>query len=175
MQTLDLTAAVTSGARRFTLSERGNAAVGYQLSFRYHVPAGKADAESPLSLELTYDRTTINVGDTLTATAKVTNRTTAESPMVVLELPTPAGFAVAAEDFVKLAEAGTIAKWQAGPGGTVVYLRSIGAGKSLTLPYRLRGLMPVKVTAAAGRAYEYYDPDRQAHGIATALTVSARP
>jgi hypothetical protein len=125
MQTLDLTSAVASGARRFTLSERGNAAVGYQLSFRYHVPAGKADAEGLLSLEVVYDRTEVNVGDAVTATAKVTNRSAAESPMVVLELPTPAGFAAVTEDFAKLVEAGTVAKWQAGPSGTVVYLRDL--------------------------------------------------
>jgi len=35
--------------------------------------------------------------------------------------------------------------------------------------------MPVKVTVPAARAYEYYDPDRQGHGKAVKMTVTARP
>src|SRR5262249_25120595 len=152
----DLSAALAAGARRFTLSQPGGAAVGYQLAFRYHVPAGKPDAASPLSLEVAYDRTELPVGDAVTATAKVANRGTAAAPLVVLELPTPAGCAAVAEDFAKLVEAGTVAKFQAGPRGTVVYLRELEAGKPLSLVYRLRALTPGKVTAAAARAYEYY-------------------
>jgi hypothetical protein len=175
MQTVDLTAALTAGAKRITLSERGNAAVGYQLALRYHVPEGKPETERPLSLEIAYDRPEVVVGDMVTATAKVANRAATTAPMVVLELPTPAGFAAVAEDFAKLVEAGTVAKFQVGPRSTMVYLRGLESAKPLALTYRLRSLMPVKVTAAAGHAYEYYDTDRQAHSASVQLIVTPRP
>lgn len=175
MQTVDLSDALASGARQFTLSERGKAAVGYQLAFRYHVPTDKADGASPLFLALDYDRNEVTVGDAVKATARAVNRGKVESPMVVLKLPTPPGFVAVSEDFTKLVEEGTIAKFQAGPRATVVYLRGLDANRPLTLTYRLRAATPGKVTATAGRVYEYYDADRQAHSNPTQLTIVARP
>ena len=95
--------------------------------------------------------------------------------MVMLDLPVPAGFAPAAEDFAALTEAGAVARFQVRPGGVLVYLRDLPPGRPLELVYRLRATMPVKVTAPGARVYEYYDPDKQGTSAATRLTVTSRP
>jgi hypothetical protein len=114
------------------------------------------------------------VDEAVKATARVVNRADWPSPMVMLELPVPAGFAVAADDLAALLQAGAIAKFQAGPRNVLVYLRDLPPGKPLKLSYRLRATMPAKVAAPPARAYEYYDPDRQGHSAAARLTVKAR-
>jgi hypothetical protein len=172
MQQIDLSALLTPGPHRLTITEQGEAGTGYQLAFRYHVPGGVADRREPLGIDLVYDRTELTVGDVVTATATVTNRMTQTAPMVMLDLPIPAGFVVVAEDLEALVKSGTIAKFQRTPRQAIVYLRGLQPGKALTLRYRLRSTMPVKVTVPAARVYEYYNPDRQGQTRPLRLTVA---
>jgi uncharacterized protein YfaS (alpha-2-macroglobulin family) len=125
-----------------------------------------------LSIGLAYDKTTLSVNDSVGVAATVVNKTSEAAPMIILDLPIPAGFAMVSEGFDKLVAAGTIAKYQLTPRSAVVYLRELSPGKPLVLPYRLRATMPVKLTVPAARAYEYYDPDRQAASNAAELIVS---
>jgi len=125
-----------------------------------------------LSIELAYDKTELSVNDTVGVTAIVANKTGEAAPMVILDLPIPAGFAVESEDFEKLVAAGTIAKYQLTPRSTIVYLRQLSPTEPLLLRYGLRATMPVKITVPPARAYEYYDPDKQVSSAATSLTVT---
>ena len=120
-----------------------------------------------MSVRLAYDRKEAEVGELVTATALAMNRDEKEqAPMVMLELPIPAGFALELSDFEKLQSADQrIAKYQAGPRSVLVYLRSIAANASVPLEYRLRAVMPVRVTGAAAHIYEYYDPARQGFSV----------
>jgi hypothetical protein len=176
MQQVDLSEHVGVGEHRLTLTEPSGTAAGYQVTFRYHVPAADRPAPSePLAIALAYDRTDLTVGDSVTATATVVNQMPQVAPMVLLDLPIPAGFAVATEDFAKLVGDGLIAKYQLNPRSVIVYLRGLEPGKpGLTLRYQLRATMPVKVTVPPARAYEYYDPDKRGVSPAARLTVTQR-
>ena len=94
--------------------------------------------------------------------------------MVILDLPIPAGFAVEPDDFSRHLVDGTIAKYQVTPRSVIVYLRQLLPKEPLVLRYRLRATMPVKITAPGARAYEYYDPDKEATSPAVRLTVTPR-
>src|SRR5207244_11288444 len=96
----------------------------------------------------------LNVGDTVRVTAKVSNRMKETAPMVLVELPVPAGFTAAAADFQRLVQDNIIAKYQVQPRAVQVYLR--GLDKELTITYRLHAQMPVDIRVPAPRAYEYY-------------------
>ena len=116
------------------------------------------------------------VDETLTAVASVVNNRPEPAPMVILDLPIPPGFAIEADDLTRLVNAGSIAKFQLRPGAgaAIVYLRDLKPGAPLTLRYRLRATMPVKLTVPPARAYEYYDPSRRGTSSAVRLTVDAR-
>jgi alpha-2-macroglobulin-like protein len=176
MQQIDLSEVLGAGSTRVTLTERGDAATGYQLAFRYHAPGERQDkAEAPLAITIDYDRAELAVGDTVTATAKIVNRMNQTAPMVVLDLPIPGGFTMVAEDLAKLVDGKTIAKYQVNARTAVVYLRGLEPGKALELRYHLRATMPVKVTVPAGRAYQYYDPDKEGRSSPASLKVVQRP
>jgi hypothetical protein len=168
---IDLSEILTPGTHRLTLTERGDAATGYQVAFRYHVPASGPEKDEPLAIDLAYDRTELAVGDTVTATATVTNRTGQAAPMVMLDLPIPPGFGLAGEDFAGLVKAAAVARYQVTPRQVLVYLRGLEPGQALTLRYRLRAVMPARVTVPAARVYEYYDPDRQGRTQPFQMTV----
>jgi type II secretory pathway pseudopilin PulG len=174
MQQLDLSAQVTRGNHQLVITDRTGTATGYQAILAYHVPgADRSRGGEPLSIQLVYDKTALVVDDRVKATATVTNRTTVAAPMVILDLPIPAGFAVEAEDLESLRSSGKIAKYQVTPRNAIVYLRMLDPSVPLDLIYRLRATMPVKITAPPARAYEYYNPDYQATTASIMMTVAA--
>jgi hypothetical protein len=175
MRQIDLSAGLKPGTRRLTLTEKSGTAANFQVAFRHHVPsAGGPGKNEPLAVRLSYDRTEMQVDDTMTATATVTNQMKQAAPMVILDLPIPAGFALSADDLASMVQAGTIARYQVTPRSAIVYLRGLQPGASLKLTYRLRATMPVKAAVPAAQAYEYYDVDKRGKSAEARVTVTAR-
>ncbi|HEY1784769.1 MAG TPA: alpha-2-macroglobulin family protein, partial [Pirellulales bacterium] len=171
---IDVTSHVGVGTHRLSITGRGDTAAGYQVVARHYLPQAATPAAEPqLSIELAYDRTKLAVGDTVGVTATVLNHMPVEAPMVLVDLPIPPGFAVETAAFDQLVADHTIAKYQLTPRSVIVYLRALAPGVPLPLAYRLNTSMPVKVAAQPAIAYEYYNPDVQAVGTTTQLTVSA--
>ena len=78
------------------------------------------------------------MGEQIAATVNVTSPKEA-APMVMVELPVPAGFTASAGDFAALAGPGKkIAKVQTRPGQVLLYLTGLDAGESLKATYHLR-------------------------------------
>jgi hypothetical protein len=174
MQQMDLSTQVARGSHRLGITDRTGTATGYQATLAYHVPgADRPQGAEPLSIQLVYDKTTLVVDDRVRATATVTNRMADAAPMVILDLPIPAGFAVDVEDLETLRTSSKIAKYQVTPRSAIVYLRTLSPSEPLELVYHLRATMPVKITAPPARAYEYYNPDHQAQTAPTPMTVAA--
>jgi hypothetical protein len=173
MQQIDLTPHLGRGADRLSLAQTAGTAAGYQVALRYNVPGPAAGpADTPLTISVAYDRTELAVGESVTATATAVLRgSKAPAAMVMLELPVPAGFAASAEDFAELVNVGKVAKFQVRPRDVLVYLRDLAPDQPLSLNYRLAAKTAAKVTAAAPRVYEYYDPDRQGRGVEVSFTV----
>jgi uncharacterized protein YfaS (alpha-2-macroglobulin family) len=162
------------GRHRLTLTERSGAGIGYQAVFRHHVPqtAPAQKPDEPLEIDVAYDKTSLAVDDRVAATATVSNRTASVAPMIILDLPIPAGFAAEGDDFAQAVAKGLLEKYQMTPRSVIVYLRELRPGRPLALSYHLRATMPVKVEAAPARAYEYYNRDRTASGKPTRFTVA---
>jgi hypothetical protein len=172
MQQINLSSKLASGANRLTLTETTGTGVGYQVAFRYHVPqSGKPAEHEPLTINIEYDRTDVAVGESVKVAATVVNQMDKTAPMVILDLPIPAGFALDTDDLAKLVSEKKIEKFQVNARTAVVYLRGLEPGKPLKLPYTLRAKMPVRITAPAARVYEYYDTDKQGGGQPAKLTV----
>jgi hypothetical protein len=172
VQQIDLSAHMTAGQHHLVLAEKDDAATIYQVAFHYHVPGAAAQAKpDPLLIELHYDREELAVGDTVTAHATVRNQMPQAAPMVLLDLPIPAGFALVPGDLEEMVVAGTIAKFQVQPRSVLVYLRGLESNQTLKLRYRMRATMPVKLAVPPARAYEYYNRDRSGTSQGARITV----
>jgi uncharacterized protein YfaS (alpha-2-macroglobulin family) len=175
MQQVDLSARLAAGGHRLTISEPSGTGTGYLATLAYHLPgADRPVAGEPLAIRLQYDKTSLTVDDQVQATVTVTNRMAETAPMVILDLPIPAGFAVEAADLDTLLSAGKIAKYQVTPRSAIVYLRVLSPVEPLEMTYHLRATMPVKIVAQAARVYEYYNPDHRAATAPVAMQVTTK-
>jgi hypothetical protein len=157
VQHIDLTAHL-DGPQDLQVRETTQGGTVYQILFRYHVPevSREPKADGPLAIDMSYDKNELAVNDRLGVTARVVNRTDVEAPMVILDLPVPAGFAVESDDLRKLVQDQKIDKFQVTARKIIVYLRGLQPGQGLTLNYGLRATMSVKVQVRPAQAYEYY-------------------
>src|SRR5262249_6449084 len=147
---------------------------GYQVAFRYHAAGEQKKPDQPLAIQVAYERDQLQVGDVLRASVSVLNRRGAAAPMVMVDLPVPPGFTALTESFDRLVQDRVIEKYQRTSQSILLYLRSLPSQKALEFSYDLRASMPVRVTAPAARAYEYYDPDHHGHSETKVLVVAER-
>jgi hypothetical protein len=169
---------IGEGTHHLRIDDRGETEPCYEVVFAYHVPVADnppAPVEEPLTVALAFDRTTLAVDDRVTAVATLTNNRTEPAPMVILDVPIPAGFAIETDDLAGAVNAGLLAKFQLTPRSAILYLRDLKPGQPLKIQYRLRATMPVKLTVPPARAYEYYDPQRQGASTSTQLVVDSAP
>jgi hypothetical protein len=170
---IDLTGELTAGRHTLRLRRLASSAATYQVVFRYHEPGEDRQPQEPLSIAVEYENRELRTGNTLSATATVTNRMPDAAPMLLVELPIPAGFQLEVTDLDRLVAAGTVAKYQVQPTRALLYLRELKAGGALAVPYRLRAQMPVDIRAPAARVYEYYNPARQGFSTSKRLVVAS--
>ena len=172
MTQVPLTSYLRKGANRLTLTDLNGTKPGYQVVLRYHEPAPKQRGEGePFLVQVHYGKDEVKVGDLLQVKATVRNEQKEKSPMVMVELPIPAGFDVELDGWSKLVEQNRIAKFQLQPDKILVYLRDLDVGQTLELPFGLRAKMAARIQVPAARVYEYYDPARAASSGATVLVV----
>jgi hypothetical protein len=172
VQLVDLSEQLRTGSNRLALRDDTGRGGPYQVVFRYHSPAPpEPQAREPLSIALHYDRPQLQVGDTVHVEAVIVNHTPSDAPMVLLDLPIPAGFAVFPEDWTEMVESGRIAKFQTTARSIVVYLRKLPPEEPLRLRYRLRATLPVQATVPGARVYEYYNASMSGSGQAVTLVV----
>ena len=109
---------------------------------------GGPDAE-PLTIRLDYDRTDAGGGRDVTATATVVNSRPEPAPMVILDLPIPAGFVIERRRPGRRGQGGRWPSTRSRPEPRLSTSATSSPIATLTLRYRLRAAMPVKLTVPA--------------------------
>jgi hypothetical protein len=143
----------------------GNGGLAYQVVGRYFVPWSSKPANEALSINVTYDRTRLAQDDIATATAVVKNNLNKTANMVMVDLGIPPGFDLLSEDLQTYkeksagAKGGRLEKFSQTATQAILYFDSIGAGDTVTLPFRLRAKCPIRARTFQSRVYEYYDPE----------------
>ena len=165
---------ITEGDHQLAITETTETATNYQVVFRYYVEdeVPVEEPEEPLTILIDYDRTELNVDQTVAATVTATNNMEKAAPMVMLDLPIPGGFAAVSEDFDKLVQQGQIAKYEITPRQVLVYLLGLQPSESIDLQYQLKATMPVKVSVPPAAVYEYYNPKTRGQSDLVELVVT---
>jgi alpha-2-macroglobulin-like protein len=130
------------------------------------------EPQGPLSVAISYDRTQLNVDETVSADVHVVNNTDQLQNMVLVTLGLPPGFAVEQADFTPYLSAGTLSKVEVTGKQIILYLTELGAQADQLFTYRLRATMPVKASDGGGSVYPYYQPNEKTETAAQTLNVA---
>ncbi|MDQ7826475.1 MAG: MG2 domain-containing protein [Candidatus Eremiobacteraeota bacterium] len=160
LRLVDLTKYAKPGENKVELVASGQLASMYQVVGSHFVPwkAGEKRNE-PLSIKLSYDRTTLRATDTVKATVALRNNLPAVAPMIILDLGIPPGFLVNGEDLDVLVEKKLIDRYELAGRQIIIYLGNLNPGQTKQLSYTLVAKYPIKAQSPPSRAYEYYNPD----------------
>jgi hypothetical protein len=145
-----------------TLISSGSGSVVYQVYFSQHMPWDIIGPNDPqeMTLNVSYDTTTISVDDQIMATVSLEYLGgAAKLKMVLIDLRAPVGFSFVSEDFEDLLEMGTIDNYEINDREAMVYIQDIYPNQPLTFTYHLIANMPVKGVVQGIHAYDMYNPD----------------
>ncbi len=169
VQGLSLTT-IGNGLSTLTLTAEGEGEVLVQVTASYYlpwdaVPAVEPDS-GPLELVVTYDRTSLQVDDTVQVNVAVRLKEGVVQA-ALLDLGLPPGFGLVAEDLQRrIAEdrglptgATRLTRYEVTGRQLLVYVQDLQAGETLRFSYRLRARFPLRASIPAARVYDYYNPD----------------
>ncbi len=167
-----------AGTLRLAIQPSKAAGMGFQFALRYHTmaPSGPgAPGERPLDIQVSYDRTKLEVNQTLHVIATVRNASGQTANMLLADIGTPPGFSVDPAGLDKLRAAGKIDRYTLTARGVIVYITSLPAGGSLDITYALTARMPLVAVAAPTSVYAYYQPQNVASATAARFEVTPGP
>jgi phage gp46-like protein len=154
---VDLSAALATGVNDVELSYSGSKEVAYQLTRRAYRPVLPAPV-GPLGLQVGFDATDVNVGDTITANVTVTNNDTETRNQVIVRLGIAPGMVPNLDDLAALVRDGRIARFEVRDQDIVLYCMGVTAGEARKLAVRMIATLAADATAPASSVYAYYEP-----------------
>jgi hypothetical protein len=154
---------VGDNAVEFQVEGGGN--LMYQVTAEYYAPWDKLPpdelAGEAMTIDVSYDRTTLAVNDEITARARITLNRDLQALLVLVDLGVPPGFAVETGDLDLLVEKGVIQRYELTGRQIILYVENMQPKMAVDVTYRLRAKYPIKAKVPSSNAYDYYNPDTQ--------------
>ena len=117
-----------------------------------------------LNIQVSYDRSTLAVDDTVGVQAEVTYNQPGAAQWVIVDLGVPPGFSVLTEDLDELiAQSATlkthIKRYEMTGRSVILYLENMTG--TIRFNYRMKARLAVKAQTPASTVYDYYNPEVQ--------------
>ena len=174
MQQIDLKPWVgANGDHTVELEISGTGSLLYQVAGRYYLPWSDevVDPGEILSVSVDYDRTTLEVNDTINATVTVTNNTDARLDMILVDLGVAPGFDVDRTGLDLSVSQGILSKAEISQRQIIAYLYGLDPQQTVSFSYGLVARMPLEAQTPPATAYLYYDPAVSTDAPPTDLSV----
>ncbi len=164
MRQFDLRDYVFEGNNDITIEIDGEGQFLYQIVGRYYLPwdlVGPSPSEEIVTIDVSYDRTSLEVDETVLVTATVQNRSDARLDMLMIDLGVPPGFDVQMSDFGRYIDDESIPVTRVERAGRqlTVYVYGLDPAESLVLDYHLRATMPMEARTPPSAVWLYYDSE----------------
>lgn len=143
----------------------GHPTLQYQVVTDYYLPWDAVPATpvaaKAVQIDVTYDRTELQVNDIVNVTAAVQLLAPGVAGTLLVDLGLPPGFSPLTEDLDALVAQGVIARYELTGRQILIYMTDVPSGQRYTLPYRLQARFPIQAQTPSSQAYDYYTPDQQ--------------
>jgi len=157
---VEATSGLPYGDNTVELEYAGTGALSYQIIGTHYVPWEEAEMpEGPLSITVSYDSTTVNVDDMVTATVTITNNDDSAQGMVLVTVGLPPGFTLVTQDLAALQAEGIVNNFEIMGKQLVLYFNEIPAGEPTAVSYSLIADYPIKAQTGGSEAKYYYDSE----------------
>jgi hypothetical protein len=150
----------------------------YQVISDFYLPWEEATATAavtvpqPMRINVTYDRTELEVNDLLGVQAEIELLTPGAAGTVIVDLGVPPGFTPVLEDLQALVESGQIERYEWTGRQIILYLTNVIGGQVYSFPYRLQARYPLQAQTMSSQVYDYYAPDQRASEPPQRITVT---
>jgi hypothetical protein len=136
----------------------------WRITGKYYLPwqGRKVEKQKEIDIDVSYDRRTLMVNDTVRCDVRVKNLTAKTNLMTIVDLGVPPGFTVETSDLEKLVSSKTIDKYSVSGRQVILYFFEMAGGKEARFSYRLTARYPLRAQAPSSRAYLYYSPEENA-------------
>jgi uncharacterized protein YfaS (alpha-2-macroglobulin family) len=165
----------------------GKGELMYQIAGSYYLPwddviAGQGpESEEPLTIDVHYDRTELEVDDTVEVQVDVKLNQPGRAEWALIDLGIPPGFSVNTEDLAALVtryedvpedyDLPTIERFEMTGRQVLVYIGGLSFEHPLNFSYRMQAKFPLIAKAPASTVYDYYNPGKSAFEAPVELTV----
>jgi uncharacterized protein YfaS (alpha-2-macroglobulin family) len=124
---------------------------------------------------VSYDKTSLVLNETATATVIVKNNTASAQNMIMVTLGLPPGSQVATEDLDAYKRSKVLSAYEIWGKQLMLYLSALPASSSQTFKYHLQATMPVTASDGGAEVYLYYQPKQRSAAAAVTLQVLETP
>jgi uncharacterized protein YfaS (alpha-2-macroglobulin family) len=175
MTVVDLSHLATTGEHSVGLAFTGTGKVSYSIVARHHLPWSlvPAEAPGPLSVSVSYDKTSLRVNESVKTTVAVKNNTTAQQDMILVTLGIPPGFQVRTSDLDAYVLGGALSRYETTGRQLILYVRTLAGSATQSFVYNLVATMPVTAADGGATIQPYYQPKQLSATASKTFTVSA--
>jgi hypothetical protein len=174
-------ARLPAGSAELTLEASDNSVrLLYQVVTSYYkpwenAPGARSGDQGTLVVRVDYDRTEVEVGDEVLATASIRLLRQNPAGTVLVRLSVPPGLTPVRSDLEALVQRGKVARYEVSSRFIVLYLDNVQPGEELTFDYRLRARYPVRAWVTPSDAFDYYTPDQRAVSEPQQIVIRLNP
>ena len=155
---------IVGDANRLEIAVEGDRTLHYQVVTSYYLPWDAAmtatETADPLRVSVTYDRTELQVNETVQALATVELLTPGRAGTVLVDLGVPPGFTPVTTDLDALVAAGAVDRYELTGRQIIFYLTNVRSGEVEHFTYRLQAKYPIRAQTPTSQAFDYYAPDQ---------------
>ena len=145
----------------------------YQATATWYVPGSDAASAGPLKIDVTYDKTSLSVNDTVKATVSISNISDANVNMVLASIGIAPGFTLIPALLDESIEQGTqLRRYETTPRQIILYLDHIDAGTTQTYQFELLADYPIKGATGESSVHPYYNPEENYNDLSQEIVIS---
>ncbi len=174
LRLVDLTPFVAKGVNIINIGFIGTGSLQYSTVAQWYEPAQAAQAKGPIDITVAYDKTTLEIDDTVGVTVTMKNTSAQNLSVILASLGLPPGFDLISDklDTELAKENSALQKYEATPRRLTLYVRHIPANGTVTFKYDLIARYPVKANTGESSVNPYYEPDRKTKKEGSTLTIN---
>jgi hypothetical protein len=156
---------IAGDANQLQITVEGDRKLTYQVVTSYYLPwsavGSSPEMAEPMRVAVTYDRTELQVNETVQAVATVELLTRGMAGTVLVDVGIPPGFAPVTADLEALVKEGAIDRYELTGRQIILYLTNVRSGEVHTFAYRLQAKYPIRAQTPASQVFDYYAPEQR--------------